>query len=684
MGSRVNKTYQPNFLHAYSQGLLFGLMTLFAVPGIGWGWLYPLALTLLCRATLQFHFWHLRGALWLGWWLGACLNFFMASKVWGWYVPLLLSLIPILLHTLPLGLILVYSRRHALSGYQVFGVVGLGWCLYLSVLDLLGLPLFAAFFFSDNSWVIGSVRLVGSAAVSSIIVAAVASSGYLSTLELPWSTRIRQSVYLNATGITVLVILSGVATHTLPPANGSLSVGIPQPNAGHDYYQHRHHFPEIQITFDKTFQTLMSELESADMVITTEQYDGRYHLLFPKQIERLERRARHHKQQILLSAPLLSPQGGLTNSISLFSAHSGLSQVIYKTDLAPFGESALESGGSHHVLKLDKDLGVGALICIESLYRKATRTMVKQGAQLLASTTSDISFGTSPMVFSHLAVSQLRALETGRDMVWSSNAGPSGHIDRMGQFTAATQFRQSQAAILRVNLYNDAPPFLMFEAPLLVLSSLLLSLLLWRLSRTAHSRPMLSTTKATGSSSLGRSVTLLVLGTVISFCYPGLVEIAQGEPSRWKAILAEVWLHKELAPLPLDSRARHLTDYKPSAAIVFWLKRYGYDTSVAWLEESLQSKTLFSDIAQELHQQEGIQTQLVDLPQDQPFYGSLLVRLRTGGLGVLCDGRDRKIGLFIPGQSGLRQYNIEELSEIVESPALGLALPSRVSHHLMP
>src|SRR6266498_4030492 len=54
---------------------------------------------------------------------------------------------------------------------------------------------------------------------------------------------------------------------------------------------------------------------------------------------------------------------------------------------------------------------VGAIICWESTYPEDSRTLVREGAQVLLVSTNNASFGEGPASLQHLAASQLRAME---------------------------------------------------------------------------------------------------------------------------------------------------------------------------------------------------------------------------------------------------------------------------------
>ena len=86
---------------------------------------------------------------------------------------------------------------------------------------------------------------------------------------------------------------------------------------------------------------------------------------------------------------------------------------------------------------------VGDVICFEVAYDSQVRDPVKQGATMLAVQTNNATFGRSAESVQQLAMSQLRAVETGRTVVHISTVGvsaiilPDGTVQqRSGPFTA--------------------------------------------------------------------------------------------------------------------------------------------------------------------------------------------------------------------------------------------------------
>jgi len=111
---------------------------------------------------------------------------------------------------------------------------------------------------------------------------------------------------------------------------------------------------------------------------------------------------------------------------------------------------------------------VGDVICFEVAYDNLVRDPVKQGATLIAVQTNNATFGHSAESVQQLAMSQLRAVETGRTVVHISTVGvsaiilPDGTVrQRSGSFTpdvleADVPLRTSLTVATKVGVWPEA------------------------------------------------------------------------------------------------------------------------------------------------------------------------------------------------------------------------------------
>jgi len=143
----------------------------------------------------------------------------------------------------------------------------------------------------------------------------------------------------------------------------------------------------------------------------------------------------------------------LTNSAFLMDSKLSLKARYDKRHLVPFGEYvplasilpyqwfipagvAFFTPGSDHA-PLEAGAGkLGVLICYEAIFPEIARQTVSVGAQLLVNITNDSWYGFSSAPYQHLAISRMRAIETGRWLVRAANTGVSAVIDPHGRVVA--------------------------------------------------------------------------------------------------------------------------------------------------------------------------------------------------------------------------------------------------------
>lgn len=179
------------------------------------------------------------------------------------------------------------------------------------------------------------------------------------------------------------------------------------------------------------------------------------------------------------------------NSIIALGDGSGMYD---KQRLVPFGEyiplesvlrgalpffdlpmSSFSWGADDQPPLLVKDHSLAPYICYEIAYPDLVRRNAAR-ADLLATISNDGWFGSSIGPHQHFQMAQMRAQETGRQIIVSTNTGISGVIDDKGRVTArAPQF---QRMVLRAKVYPThglTPYVVLGNLPVVVASFLLLA-----------------------------------------------------------------------------------------------------------------------------------------------------------------------------------------------------------------
>jgi apolipoprotein N-acyltransferase len=125
----------------------------------------------------------------------------------------------------------------------------------------------------------------------------------------------------------------------------------------------------------------------------------------------------------------------------------------------------------------------GDVICFEVAYDGLVRSSVRAGAQLLVVQTNNATFGHTAETYQQLAMSRLRAVETGRTVLQVATTGKSAIIDPDGSPVA-----ESGALYTPAILVADVRPLTgetlavrLGEIPEWVLSALAALALAWSL-----------------------------------------------------------------------------------------------------------------------------------------------------------------------------------------------------------
>jgi apolipoprotein N-acyltransferase len=88
--------------------------------------------------------------------------------------------------------------------------------------------------------------------------------------------------------------------------------------------------------------------------------------------------------------------------------------------------------GNHDSVVPIHGVPVGQVICFESVFADQVRDVVREGAQAIVVSTNNRSYRRSAASAQHLALSQMRAAETGRPVVQASISGISAVVDANG------------------------------------------------------------------------------------------------------------------------------------------------------------------------------------------------------------------------------------------------------------
>ena len=178
------------------------------------------------------------------------------------------------------------------------------------------------------------------------------------------------------------------------------------------------------------------------------------------------------------------------NSILLFQPNMQSVQKYGKMKLVPFGEkvplvdilpflgewikwevglSGWNTGRDTTVFNstvVGRNIKIGAVVCIESIYPGFTSVFVKKGAKFIAVVTNDSWYGDSSGPYQHKEISVLRAVENRRAVVRAANGGISCLIDPLGRTITETKMYTRDHLVVDVPIENELTFYT--EYPLLI------------------------------------------------------------------------------------------------------------------------------------------------------------------------------------------------------------------------
>ena len=139
--------------------------------------------------------------------------------------------------------------------------------------------------------------------------------------------------------------------------------------------------------------------------------------------------------------------------------------------------SDLTSGSRNQPLMSVNETRLGVSICFENVFSRDIMTALPE-ANLLVNASNDAWFGDSLAPHQHLQIAQMRALETGRPMVRSTNTGISAFIDYRGRIIESTEQFKIQSITRDMLGRIGVTPFYYFARVQGLLAALILVVLL--------------------------------------------------------------------------------------------------------------------------------------------------------------------------------------------------------------
>jgi apolipoprotein N-acyltransferase len=195
---------------------------------------------------------------------------------------------------------------------------------------------------------------------------------------------------------------------------------------------------------------LAADLEGPyDLIVFPEASLERSPTTNPDVRDQLTAIAREHDATVMANARVPRSDGEIMNANVGYSPDGELQGIYAKQHLVPFGEyvplrDQLSFIGELDQIPYDYEAGdrrvmfeagdhpVGSVICFESAFAPIVRDYVNDGAEALLVSTNNRSYRRSGLSAQHVALSQMRAAETGRPVLHAAISGISAVVDPDG------------------------------------------------------------------------------------------------------------------------------------------------------------------------------------------------------------------------------------------------------------
>jgi apolipoprotein N-acyltransferase len=182
---------------------------------------------------------------------------------------------------------------------------------------------------------------------------------------------------------------------------------------------------------------------------------------------------------VLANAAVPASNGEDFNTNLLYKPDGQLAGTYAKQHLVPFGEyvpfrSLIEwtgvvdripndySPGDRRTIFRVKDHRFATVICFESAFGPLVREFVRDGAELIVVSTNNRSYRRSGNAAQHVALTQMRAAETGRPFLQASISGITGAIDADGDVRNTTSLFRTTVVTENVTTTKGETPYVRF------------------------------------------------------------------------------------------------------------------------------------------------------------------------------------------------------------------------------
>jgi apolipoprotein N-acyltransferase len=286
--------------------------------------------------------------------------------------------------------------------------------------------------------------------------------------------------------IVLIWIISGLLTkiHWTQPQDGKIKVSLVQGNIPQEL---KWQSSQIQNILN-TYPLLTEQHWDSDIIIWPEAAIVITNVDAKPYLDQIDSLAKKHNVAIITGIPIYK-DSKFYNGIIVLGKGSG---TYLKHHLLPYGDYIpfrsfinlfdkyvqIPMSGFSHGPKFQPNLiahgiNIAPFICYEIVFPAEVRRSLPQ-AQLLVLVTDDSWFGRSIASAQHLEMGQMRSLETGRYLLFTSNTGITAVIDPQGKLQAIAPTFTPYVLTSQVQAMNGATPFVLWGSYPVLIGSLLL------------------------------------------------------------------------------------------------------------------------------------------------------------------------------------------------------------------
>lgn len=351
---------------------------------------------------------------------------------------------------------------------------------------LTGFPWLSIGYSQIDTWLAAYAPYVGSYATG---LAVCFSAGALALLLLQRDRVAQLSAVLVLAVIWLVAYMLQQNNNYTLPLGEPLDIVMLQGNVSQDEKWQ----PGMRTVILDRYRDMTLEALGADIIIWPETaVPDFYHKTIDDYLADISRQAEEKGSDLIIGVPIVEFRDGAPRFYNSVVRLGGKFAVYKKRHLVPFGEYVplgnflRKIGGMFDLPMSDFYSGeedqttlpaaghkLGITICYEDVFGKETAAALPE-ASLLVNVSNDAWFGDSLAPHQHLEMARMRALETGRPLLRSTNTGISAIINERGEIIASSPQFTIHSLRSKVQPRQGETPYVRFGDTAVVVLALIM------------------------------------------------------------------------------------------------------------------------------------------------------------------------------------------------------------------